>query len=88
MRMKKWTPSTKRYFTPSRDKSLCRQRSTDSLNSVFAWLISVWEIVLPNKWWESNDKLRVLIPVRNIKDKSRVTAPSYCLLRGKTWVRN
>src|SRR5690606_15648366 len=85
-RIRKLTPSKKIYLTCSLERSLFRHCSTDSVSSLFTLLISVAEIDRPISLFESIDKLRVLIPARNIMLISRAISSSYCLLRGITWV--
>ena len=85
-RMSKLTPSIKRYFICSWDKSRFLHLSTESTSSLLAWLTSVWEIFRPMRRLDITAKVRVLTPPRNIRQRSRRISSSYCLLRGSTWV--
>ena len=86
-----------RLSVPTVSKLLKRLTAAGLLNSVrgvaggyrlqrSAALISVAEIDRPRSLLDSIDKLRVLIPARNIMLISLASSSSYCLLRGMTWV--
>ena len=88
MRMSKQTPSKIRYLIGTRDKSRFLHLSTASISSLLALLTSVGDILRPISLSEIIERLRVLIPVRNMKLRSWRISSSYRLLRGMTWVLN
>ena len=69
-------------------RSRRRHVSTALLRSLLALLISVGEIRRPINLSEIMDRVRVLMPAKNIILKSRAISSSYCLLRGITAVLN
>ena len=54
------------------ERSRMRHFSTASVRSALALLISVWEILRPISLQNIIERLRVLIPARNIRLKSRL----------------
>ena len=87
-RISKLTPSKNIYLIVSPDRSRVLHFSTASINSLLALLPSEADIFQPISLVEIIDKVRVLIPVKNIKLKSCRSSFSYRLLRGMTWVLN
>ncbi len=84
MRILKLTPSKNRYLTGSLDRSLVRQRSMASVSSRFALETSSWLMDLPMRRRDIRDKVLVLTPERNIRERSSRIASSYRLLLGRT----
>src|SRR4030066_976141 len=84
----KLTPSRNRYLISSFNRSLVLHFSTASVKSLLALLISACDILRPIRCFEIMERLLVLIPARNITDRSFATASSYCLRFGRMDVLN